>query len=141
MGLESKSIHQHTNIMRVLLFTITLSILFSEHECNHGRFTPLDTDNHPCKAENLKLTNRYLCSSEGEVYCQTGVCEGPEECVCFSGWEGNACDRCQPLPGCSNGDCVDHPNTCECNSGWTGHLCDQPECNNGLGCEHVTCVQ
>ena len=47
---------------------------------------------------------------------------------CFSGWEGAACDRCQPLPGCANGDCVDHPNTCECNAGWTGHLCDVPEC-------------
>jgi len=219
--------------MRVLLFTITLSILFAEHECNHGRFTPLDTDNHPCKAENLKMTNRYICNSEGQVFCQTGweeptdpnlvdalnpcpipvcdvngqpcehgdckapnycaceigwegaicdvciplpgcqhgncthalecncmegwtggfceipfcsdcdngVCEGPEECVCFSGWEGAACDRCQPLPGCANGDCVDHPNTCECNAGWTGHLCDVPECNGGLGCEHGTCVQ
>ena len=66
--LESKSIHQHTNIMRVLLFTITLSILFAEHECNHGRFTPLDTDDHPCKAENLKVGNYRIFVKSQEIW-------------------------------------------------------------------------
>ena len=41
--------------MRDMLFAISLSILSAKHECIHGRFTPLDTDNHPCKAENLKV--------------------------------------------------------------------------------------
>ena len=44
--------------MKLLVLTV-LTFLFAGHDCMH-RFTPLDTDNHPCKAENLKLTNRYV---------------------------------------------------------------------------------
>jgi len=38
----------------------------------HPSFTLLEIDNHPCKPENLKKTDRYICDSQGRVICQTG---------------------------------------------------------------------
>merc|ERR1739848_108472 len=106
------------------------------------RFTPLDTDNHPCKAENLKLTNRYICNSAGEVFCQTGW-EEPSD--------PSKIDPLSPCPvpicdvhgeTCNYGVC-EAPDYCACEIGWEGAICDVciplPGCQNGNCTEAMEC--
>ena len=69
------------------------------------------------------MTNRYICSSEGEVFCQTGW-EEPSDL--------NLVDPLNPCPvpvcelngqPCHHGDCK-APNYCACEIGWEGPICD-----------------
>ena len=57
---SSQNQNKQTTIMKFLILTV-LTFLFAGHDCrgNH-RFTPLDTDNHPCKAENLKVKTKKI---------------------------------------------------------------------------------
>jgi len=100
-------------------------------------FTALEIDNHPCKPENLKLTNRYICNSTGSVICQSGWKEpsDPEKRD-----ELNPCPR--PICGtdtetCVNGICT-APDHCACEIGWEGTLCDI--CVPLPGCLHGNCT-
>jgi len=124
--------------MKVILLTF-LSIFFAGNNshANHVGFTPLDIDNHPCKAENLKLTNRYICNSAGDVFCQMGWKE-PEELKLR--------DPLHPCPlpicdvdgeTCQNGECKS-PDFCACEVGWEGALCDI--CIPMPGCQHGNCT-
>merc|ERR1712226_901668 len=47
----------------VLLLCLDLSL---------AKFTPLEIDNHPCTAEKLKQTTKYICDNDGNVICQSG---------------------------------------------------------------------
>jgi hypothetical protein len=100
------------------------------------RFTALEIDNHPCKPENLKHTNRYICDNHGNVICQSGWKE-PE--VQDAETELNPC--LEPICdhnglGCVHGDCR-APNYCACEVGWEGPNCDI--CVPLPGCEHGSC--
>ena len=82
-----------------------------------GLFTPLKNDEHPCVAENLKESHRYLCDDQANV-------------ICLSGWreaaDGGARDLRNPCPEpvceyegetCKHGECV-RPDVCACQVGW-----------------------
>jgi len=121
--------------MRILLILLTV---FASQFCFGQRFTPLRMDNHPCKAENLKLTNRYICNALGEVFCQNGWKE-PDNV--------NLRDMLNPCPEpicdqngleCEHGVCK-APNFCTCEIGWEGSICDQ--CINLPGCVHGNCTE
>ena len=71
----------------------------------------------------LQLTNRYICNSEGEVFCQNGW-EEPSD--------PNLVDPLNPCPvpicdlygqTCEHGNC-EAPNYCACEIGWEGSICD-----------------
>jgi len=126
--------------------------------------TPLEIDNAPCKAENIKTQVRYTCDSKGNITCQNGwtsssdtdplypcatptcsdgcdhgACEGPDICACDVGWEGVNCSTCIKLPGCVHGSCNGTGLACQCDdpNAWMGGLCDIPVCNN---CVNGNCV-
>ena len=126
--------------MKFIVFTV-LTFLFAEYDCNH-RFTPLDTDNHPCKAENLKMTNRYICSSKGDVFCQTGWEEpsDPSEIDPLNPCPMPICDVHGET--CHYGVC-EAPDYCACEIGWEGAICDVciplPGCQNGNCTEAMEC--
>jgi len=99
-------------------------------------FTSLNIDNHPCKPENLKHTNRYVCDNQGNVICQSGWKEPGYQ---NEETELNPC--LAPIcdyngAGCVHGECR-APNYCACKVGWEG-----PNCNICValpGCDHGTC--
>lgn len=116
--------------------------------------TPLIDDKHPCTAEALMSTNKYICDSEANVICLDGwasagklccdpVCEvcingecvAPWTCACEVGWSGKACDKCVPLPNCKYGNCT-KALECNCFDGWWGAYCDMPKCDE---CVHGSC--
>uniref|UniRef100_A0A8D2J8V4 Delta like non-canonical Notch ligand 2 n=1 Tax=Varanus komodoensis TaxID=61221 RepID=A0A8D2J8V4_VARKO len=57
------------------------------------------------------------------------------DCTCDPGWEGDYCEQCVRMPGCSHGTCH-QPWQCICQSGWADvHICEhQTPCQNGAQC-------
>jgi len=137
---------------------------------NGMQYMPLDIDNQPCSAENLKRAQSYICSPTGEILCQSGwqepvdpskrdamnpcpepickqnctngMCISPDQCACSVGWEGRDCNTCIPYPGCVHGHCV-QALECICDPGYAGAFCDVPDCgdcNNGYCASPNDCV-
>jgi len=131
----------------VLLLCLDLSL---------AKFTPLEIDNHPCTAEKLKQTTKYICDNDGNVICQSGwknsepgnplnpcsepichgeagcengMCRAPDYCACEVGWEGARCEICIPLPGCEQGTC-NNALECNCEDQWAGAYCEIPDCDH-----------
>ncbi|XP_040571520.1 SCO-spondin isoform X2 [Lepeophtheirus salmonis] len=126
-----------------------------------GRIIPLLQINNPaCIAENLRVTERYICDLNGNVICIggwsdptkfcsvptcelngrdciNGNCVLPNVCVCDVGWDGPNCEVCIPLGGCKHGRC-NRPMECNCIPGWTGGQCNKPECD---GCVNGRCYE
>nr|XP_040571099.1 SCO-spondin-like isoform X1 [Lepeophtheirus salmonis] len=125
-----------------------------------GRITPLlKVNSTACIAENLRLTDRYICDSYGNIICVggwsnpttlcnvpvcdmngqgclNGECLYPNVCACEVGWDGPNCDECIPLGGCRHGSCQ-KPMECNCKPGWTGGRCSKPQCEGCVnGCCH-----
>ena len=97
------------------LFFVFLLLPFANIEANpfRGLFTPLQNDEHPCVAENLKESHRYLCDDQANV-------------ICLSGWKepdiASLIDLRNPCPipiceyegeTCKHGECV-RPDVCAC---------------------------
>ena len=72
-----------------------------------------------------------------------GLCVGPNECVCATGYTGSICHdhTCTEVSDCSRrGRCVG-ANRCYCNSGWGGPRCDEAICTERNDCSrHGQCV-
>ena len=79
-----------------------------------------------------KNKDHIICSNHG-------VCSG-EECDCWIGYEGHACEIKQCMKNCNaHGDCFD--GKCFCHPRWQGDYCDIPaaeecpnDCNNHGKC-------
>merc|ERR1711860_300564 len=123
---------------RAMKITIVLSSFIAVAFVNASPgFTPLEIDNHPCTAERLKETVKYICTSNGTVICQSGWTEPKDPDMRD---ELNPCS--QPVcdhkgETCKNGQCR-APDFCACEVGWEGALCDK--CINLPGCEHGSCT-
>merc|ERR1711872_618052 len=142
------------NMLRIV--GLTVLVLSTQVLAKHF-LTPLEIDNAPCKAENIKNQVRYTCDLKGNITCQNGwtsvndtdplypcatpvcsdgcvhgVCEGPDICACDIGWEGVNCSTCINLPGCVHGSCNGKGLACDCDNPleWQGGLCDIPICDN-----------
>eukprot|EP01114_Cavostelium_apophysatum_P012805 TRINITY_DN2959_c0_g1_i1.p1 TRINITY_DN2959_c0_g1~~TRINITY_DN2959_c0_g1_i1.p1 ORF type:complete len:495 (+),score=81.14 TRINITY_DN2959_c0_g1_i1:137-1621(+) len=58
--------------------------------------------------------------------CANGYCH-LDECVCYPGWQGRACDQTYCVNNCSgNGRCIN--NACECDTGFYGPDCEMVHC-------------
>lgn len=126
----------------------------------YGYWTSLTTDKVACTAEVLEHQDRYTCTSDGKVICNTGwkkddpedplhpcripvcstpcihgKCAHPDVCSCEIGWKGDDCNTCIPLPGCDKGTCTSALE-CNCDSGYSGIMCDKIICND---CEQGRC--
>uniref|UniRef100_A0A4W4EEY9 EGF-like domain-containing protein n=1 Tax=Electrophorus electricus TaxID=8005 RepID=A0A4W4EEY9_ELEEL len=68
----------------------------------------------------------YNECSECRAGCNldNGFCETNGECRCRPGWQGAACEKCIPFPGCLHGTC-EKAWQCICEQGWVGSQCDQ----------------
>merc|ERR1712117_839289 len=128
-------------IVLLLAVATTLSGLADANIVRASLFTPLKNDDHPCVAENLKETHRYICNDNADVICLDGYREPEDEderdlknpCpvpICEYLHEGR-------IKTCVNGECV-RPDVCACEVGWEGHLCD--DCVPLPGCEHGSCA-
>eukprot|EP00062_Callorhinchus_milii_P004375 gi/632942658/ref/XP_007886529.1/ PREDICTED: protein delta homolog 1 [Callorhinchus milii] len=72
-----------------------------------------------------------------------GFCQDTGECRCQSGWQGDLCDQCTPIPGCLHGSCT-KPWQCCCEEGWSGILCDTAPhtCSSEHPCaNNSTCIE
>ena len=67
LPITKTSFNMFTLASKAVAFSLLLNMVSA-----FSFFTQLEIDNHPCKAENLKHTNRYICDSEGKVICQSG---------------------------------------------------------------------
>jgi len=150
-----------TKMLRIVGLTV---LALATHVLAKHYLTPLEIDNAPCKAENIKGQVRYTCDLKGNITCQHGwtkdndtdplipcatpvcssgcvhgLCEGPDLCACDVGWEGVDCNTCIDLPGCVHGNCSGQGLACVCNdkTAWQGGFCDIPICNN---CVNGKCV-
>ncbi|CAB4055396.1 Hemicentin-1,Thrombospondin-1,Adhesion G protein-coupled receptor B3,Thrombospondin-2,Adhesion G protein-coupled receptor B1,Mucin-like protein [Lepeophtheirus salmonis] len=148
-------------MIQVKILSIVIFTIFSLPTIKGtGRITPLSRPGATaCLAENLRLTDRYICDSEGNVICVdgwsypsklcsepicdmngrgcvNGKCIHPNVCACEVGWDGPNCDECIPLGGCKHGSC-NKPMECNCRPGWTGGQCNKPKCDGCVnGCCH-----
>merc|ERR1712226_1511700 len=120
-----KTFHSFLNFKSSTVLTAIVVLLLCL-DLSMAKFTPLEIDNHPCTAEKLKQTTKYICDNDGNVICQSGwknsepedplnpcsepichgeagcengMCRAPDYCACEVGWEGARCEICIPLPG------------------------------------------
>ncbi|XP_059098127.1 neurogenic locus protein delta-like [Tigriopus californicus] len=132
---------QHPIVTSSMSMVVLVGLLSSQggvlaNSFRGSLFTPLKNDEHPCVAENLKESHRYLCDDDANV-------------ICLSGWREQEDEQLQdlrnpcPIPVCDyngetclHGECV-RPNVCACKVGWEGHLCDT--CIPLPGCVHGSC--
>ena len=62
--------------MKMTWLILFVAFAASSSEANLIRggsyFTPLKNDEHPCVAENLKESHRYICDDDANVICLAG---------------------------------------------------------------------
>merc|ERR1711962_354520 len=149
-------------IMRGLVAILFITFALEQRCIAKTIFTSLSIENHPCRAENLKVAKSYFCDTRGNIICQSGwnkseeiddwlnpcsepicskgcqngKCVGPDLCACEIGWEDQDCGTCLRRPGCQHGYC-DDAFECKCDLGWDGADCGFPMC---AGCNNGNCV-
>ncbi|XP_062863958.1 protein delta homolog 1 [Trichomycterus rosablanca] len=66
----------------------------------------------------------------------------PKPRMCRPGWQGSACERCVPFPGCLHGTC-EKAWQCVCEQGWVGSQCDRDTrlCSSRPCPGNSTCVE